>query len=378
MKKTNADVLHRARQMGMKIWALEKLQRVLSTINDTNTHGHYTRSNVAAAKTRGRAEDDLSLALEHDRLNGIVDRDPAKELHLFYGPFIYVHDATERTRPVMQRQYANRAKREDGFWPQFRSAPLGKCPFIDDPVSRRELEHERAEFERRDEEKKEKTKVAAAYKQAAAPTLKPMHPPESAAPKKVEDIQPRPNMVDTESTFQPCPALPDKPVDRVSSNKMNFKSAHEPTASGIQASNVTSAIRSQMVSSNPAAPGAKAATSKEVHELKKKVLEKSNGLSTTSGIPSSYRTVDAAAAQQAASRAPAARAAKTKAEERLAAKPQNMRRRTVSAADDAKKGEKRKRELKPGYCENCRDKFDDFEEVSIFGPIFSHMCIDGH
>ena len=30
--------------------------------------------------------------------------------------------------------------------------------------------------------------------------------------------------------------------------------------------------------------------------------------------------------------------------------------------DDQKKAERR-RDPKPGYCENCRDKFDDFEEV---------------
>ena len=39
-------------------------------------------------------------------------------------------------------------------------------------------------------------------------------------------------------------------------------------------------------------------------------------------------------------------------------------RRTMSVPVQAPK--QKKRDMKPGYCENCMDKFDDFDEVSIY------------
>src|SRR5262249_11294280 len=50
----------------------------------------------------------------------------------------------------------------------------------------------------------------------------------------------------------------------------------EPVASGVQPSNVTSAIKSQVISSTAAVPGAKAGPSKELNALKRKVLERNN------------------------------------------------------------------------------------------------------
>src|SRR5437763_16551427 len=52
---------------------------------------------------------------------------------------------------------------------------------------------------------------------------------------------------------------------------------YEPLASGIQQSNVTSAIRSQLVSSNARVPGHRAGISKDMHSLKRKVLDKASG-----------------------------------------------------------------------------------------------------
>ncbi|PQE27688.1 G1 S regulator protein [Rutstroemia sp. NJR-2017a BBW] len=54
------DVLYKARELGIKIWALEKLQRMLTTMFDTetgyqSTHSHNTRSHSTQGSTISRA-----------------------------------------------------------------------------------------------------------------------------------------------------------------------------------------------------------------------------------------------------------------------------------------------------------------------------------
>lgn len=147
------DVLHRAREMHMKIWAYEKVQRVIGTINDPahalmaasgiyQSQSNTTTSASAAAATaavntttaaskRNRTTD-LSLALQHEKL--VSSTDPAaREIVPFKGPYIYVHCALGNYRPIIIKEYPKVARKSAGSWPQFRSAMAGKCPFIEDP-----------------------------------------------------------------------------------------------------------------------------------------------------------------------------------------------------------------------------------------------------
>ncbi|KAJ9365422.1 hypothetical protein DTO280E4_391 [Paecilomyces variotii] len=380
------DVLHRARQMGMKIWALEKLQRMITTINDGDAalSNHLARSHTVGTG-RNRGDTDLSQVLRNE-LNGPSERDPSsymKDMVMFKGPFIYVHDMDEKTRPVMVREYPKVAKRQDGAWPQFRSAPLGKCPFIDEPPSRKEIERARLQKE------KEK-KAAAKIQHDAEQESRNMDPPERAVVKAeaqetdVETVAPvkREESVPASKETEPQKMLPVRPASpRKSSESFippNFPRAgpfhlgREPAASGVQPSNITSAIRSQMISSTAAAPGARAGVSKEVHELKRKVLEKSNGGISTSGVPSSLRTTDLSGAAKAARGQPT-KTGRGRTQDALANINEeettqsedddgNKQRAAAKKASSQKKQKEKKWDPKPGYCENCRDKFDDFDE----------------
>jgi regulatory subunit for Cdc7p protein kinase len=131
----------------------------------------------------------------------------------------------------------------------------------------------------------------------------------------------------------------------------------EPVASGIQ-NTITSAIRSQMISSTSGINGAKAGTSKEVHGLQRKVLQMAH---PTSYDTSSRRLVEVPA-EVASSRSTTLSRTTSK---------------TIPGQDDdSQKAEKKapsqhlksKRDLKPGYCENCQDKFRDFDEVRFCNP----------
>ena len=126
-----------------------------------------------------------------------------------------------------------------------------------------------------------------------------------------------------------------------------------------------------MISSTAAQPGAKAGTSKEVHGLQRKVLEKnSGGPASYGGLASSHRMTDInTAAREETNNKPAKRKAQDKLaliEEDVDPSEAEENARRAEATRKAKAVQQRKlekRDPKPGYCENCQDKFEDFEEV---------------
>lgn len=392
----NADVLHRARDLGMKIWALEKLQRVITSLADgdivtLSTHGHNTRSNSTAI-SRGKGEADLSQLLRNERLNGPSDRDPtvaAKELNLFKGPFIYVHDMDEKQKPIMVREYARVANKEDGDWPQFRSVANGKCPFVEEVDNGRQLAEEEMLRKQRKAEEAERARAAAPRTRAAS-ALERMDPPKGVTVKRAlsnmengGNSRPQAAPARETSLYNPSKAVSAKPAQPEASSTRATRNAFisragparlvggEPLASGVQPSNVTSAIHSQMISSTAVAPGAKAGTSKEVHDLQRKVLEKNSTGPASYGQASSHRMTDTNAApvkeEATVSRPVSRRSAKEQLgqidEEDSAGARRLARRAEVTKPKPAPK--KKKRDAKPGYCENCQDKFDDFDDVSI-------------
>lgn len=393
----NTDVLHRAQELGIKIWPFEKLQRILTTMFDVDTgaqvHGHNTRSNLV--NQRPRATADLSQLLRNERINGPSDRDQSvvnKEMHMFKGPFIYLHDMDEKQRPIMVREYKKVAVRAQGDWPQFRSVTSGRCPFIEDlNYHQRDAEREQLREQRRRERERADYDLAAAPRTraaAAAVESARMQPPNNTASHgalheisdnrrktSVSTQQTKRSYVDEEANMR---TLDVEPFSKVPENAFVSRAppgrffGGEPIASGVQPS-VTSAIRSQVVSSTAAAPGTKAGTSKEVFGLQRKVLEKNSAPpshASTQRLASSRRMFDIAGA--AREEEASIRLAKRKAQQKLGVIPEQQppfneeeARYTEAVRKDktAQKQKAEKRDPKAGYCENCQDKFDDFEEV---------------
>jgi len=381
------DILVRGQQMDMKIWTAEKLNKILTTLFDEKPG----QENTARVNTATRATNDLVQALKNEKLAAVAEKESVgipRELVPFRGPFIYVHDMDEKVKPIMIREYPKVARRHDGEWPQFRSASIGKCPFVEDPVMRKELERERAQQRvQQIQQQKEAQKAARTKSVTSSQTLvdsAKMEPPRRTSPRKVlrETNQnstvnqpattnpPPPQPLERQSSFPPMPEQP--PVGFVKPCQMQL--VREPSASGIQRSTMTSAIQSQMISS-AAATGLKAATSKEVNNLQRRALEGQAHTSLSVGSISSSFQVNAFAGALKNARAPAPqRAAKSKAQEKLG----GIQEEKDPYADDleaqrqtqavVKKRKPAKREPKPGYCENCHDKYEDFEDVS---PIIS-------
>lgn len=396
---TSADVLIKARELGTKIWALEKLQRILRAIFESDggeqSTTHTTRSNVAAVQpVRQAKEADLEQLLRNEKVNGPADRDmtvAGQDMATFRGCYLYVHDMNEQTRPVMVRDYPKPGPKDDAKWPQFFLTPAGRCPFVEDPNHTKKLQQQ----EQRDRERQAQGDSGIALRKTrAASALDAARPPTGVLAEQQANLRRSPRKLAQEAKpalskpLDPPTTLPVKRLPSTDGMPPLFGSAQqslrglprmvggEPIASGVQRSNVTSAIRSQVVSSaaiSSTAPGinSRVGTSKDLATLKKKVLERGASVNSNQSVPSSYLNEMRAAIND--DPGPPPRAAKTKAQQTLGRIYENpFQRDTVRCADAGKTAKpplKRKRtvekELKPGYCENCRDKFEDFDLVCM-------------
>ncbi|KAK3350031.1 Dfp1/Him1, central region-domain-containing protein [Lasiosphaeria hispida] len=367
-KTRNSDVLHRARDMGKKIWSLEKLQKILAMVQEQDPYKSAVLGHGRGASQGAGEQSNLLQLLQNERVHGPSDRDPTvvtKDLYYFKGPYIYIYDIEEMMKPVMIREYPKVGDKKDGEWPQFRVASQGRCPFVDD--------YEAHEKESRVQARTAKDRAAKAAVETAAPSLK---PPEVPPPKPVTGKR---TLVEMEETISRITAArPAELFDRtkvanppaldfraqnafVSRSKGGRLLAGEPVASGVQPSNITSAIRSQMISSTSGVLGAKAGTSKEIHGLQRKVLQKASTPAVSQDLSSRRMTEMSHDSNTFIRSASVSRVTHRKldaVDEDEPVKPKEKLRRTVSVPVTRQKA----RDPKPGYCENCQDKFDDFDD----------------
>lgn len=407
----STDILVRAHEMKKKIWHVTKLQHIFEAMlgpESLPNNGNDLRATGKAEKTS------LAQLLNKERVNGPSDRDPtvsSKELLYFKGPYIYVHDIEEKQKPIMVREYAKVAEKVAGDWPQFRAAKDGRCPFVEEDPYERQRREEKAAHDKERERRRQRALAQRAAPEVKAPPLgRPIGKPvrvmalaESLSEETGDRVvKPMKRSLAELISEEPgdrvgkpvkrslAELISEEPGDRVggparASEMFDLAKATkppnldfnafasrarpgrlfggEPVASGIQRSNITSAVQSQMISSATGVLGAKAGTSREVHGLQRKVLQKGSLTSAnpTSQDMSSRRladmSLDTATFQRSASLGLGSRRLGQIAEDKV-----KDHKRTVSVPSNIQ-AKPKKRELKPGYCENCQDKFDDFEEV---------------
>ncbi|KAL8679709.1 MAG: hypothetical protein Q9186_004027 [Xanthomendoza sp. 1 TL-2023] len=394
MKKPagTVDILQRAKEMGMKIWTLEKVERIAKTMLDNRADEPSLRglggrgAALNTLPTKSRQETGLSHLLRKEQLNGPSDAsNETSGVIPFRGPHIYVRCMDEKTKPILVKEFPKVINKEDGEWPQFRGNTAGKCPFILDPSTlRRDMEQPKVKDQdatidenliRRQTLRSRPMAAPASTvsRQASVFTVKREPLAESrgrgnapvsfkGSEKGQENMQRSPTVAFTHQSPMKAPGtIP-------AGARLKFFNG-EPAASGMQNSNITSAIRSQMISSTAAQPGPKAGTSKEVHGLKRKVLEKNSG----PGLQATYsppNAVDPLGAARAERHIPLARQTRRQAQERLVhieeESTQSDDEEDVWRAEEVRrkpiiKKQAPKKDPKPGYCENCWDKYDDFD-----------------
>ncbi|KAK6956864.1 hypothetical protein Daesc_002146 [Daldinia eschscholtzii] len=370
--KRSTDVLLRAREMGKKIWSLDKLQRMIALLLETDP---YVSVEIAygarkAREPESRTTEDRNLLhlLHNERVNGPSDRDPTvngQELHYFKGPYIYVYDVDEKQKPIMVREYKKVAEKAKGDWPQFRTAALGRCPFIN-------------EHEPRDSRPEPKPKVQvtrAATESKPAPQSFKMEPPKPVTGKRSLGEMENGHRRGSSTASVDLSNSSRLPADQILGSRSNAFTGRaatrlfggEPVASGVQPSNVTSAIRSQMISSTATTPGLITGLSKEVHGLQRQVLKR-NSTATSQDLSSRRNTETNPRDEVPVKRAfPMSRTSSRKldfVDEDATDKDsqEGPRSKAVPRAAKRELAQPKKSELKPGYCENCAEKYADFDE----------------
>lgn len=402
-KPRNADVLYRAREMGKKIWSLDKMQKILDMVMEPDPYksallgqGHRTGTLQARETSKAVEQPNLLQLLQNERVHGPSDRDPTvttAELNYFKGPYIYIYDIEEKMKPIMVREYPKVSDKKSGEWPQFRVASQGRCPFVED-------QPERPVVKTRERVTKAADVRAPAVdaRQAHSKSLSLEYRVQEQA-KLAEDEGRRlkrhdrelkipvdreaARLMDTRPVLFPQieQGKPGREEQRLEKARLEFDQenafmsrakaprfvAGEPVASGVQPSKLTSAIRSQMISSTSGVlGGVKAGTSREIHGLQRKVLQK-NSTPAVSQDLSSRRLGEMSHDSNTFIRStsvcrPSARGKLDMIDEDgLAARAPKLRRTESTPAPLQEK--QKKRDLKPGYCENCADKFEDFDEV---------------
>ncbi|KAF2429309.1 hypothetical protein EJ08DRAFT_298921 [Tothia fuscella] len=362
------NILYKAREMGMKIWSLEKLNRMLITMfnNATGESPQLTQSRPSTASRDPRGAD-LSQLLQKEKQYGQTAQDWQVDMAPFRGCYIYIHDMEEKTRPVMIRDYPKPQSKELGKWPQLRANGPGRCPFLNDPAYKEQVE-------RPPPEQAPRTRAAAAAMQSR-------EVPEKHPLAENNNLARRQRAASAQGDDHVKPLDPPKqiPIKRGTStdNLPLFGSAQaslrnhprfaggEPVASGVQPSNITSAIHSRAISSTAAAPGAKAGQTKEMNRLLgRRVLENKGGLSNANVTSAQLNDLRGAINGGGASRG-----AKRKAtdlahilEDREDEEVLVEDERQIRVVQQVRKKKAVEKELKPGYCENCRVKFNDFDE----------------
>ncbi|TQN72940.1 Hsk1-interacting molecule 1, partial [Colletotrichum shisoi] len=370
------DVLHKARDMGKKIWSVEKFQRMLQFLLEPDPHvvaaygakGEPTRHLVNKKTTE---EPGLLQMLQHERLNGPSDAVASREMINFKGPYLYVYDIDEKQKPIMVREYPKVNNKYDGEWPQFRTVTDGRCPFVEEPEATERPSRKPSTQQKEQKEPKERAATKPVAEERQSRQL-----PEALVPKAVIGKRTLSEMQDGQNKTRPVMKPMDvfNPPKAVVANPIDFGRtqnaftgrtgtgrffAGEPVASGVQPSNITSAIRSQMISSTSGINGAKAGTSKEVHGLQRKVLQRG---APTPQDASSRRLTEMSLDTTSARSTSVSRTTSRRIELIEEDHDKQSSKLSKASCKTAVPPPKSKRDLKPGYCENCQDKFKNFDE----------------
>ncbi|KAJ9476790.1 DDK kinase regulatory subunit DBF4 [Pseudozyma hubeiensis] len=123
------DILVKAQGFGIKVWQFEKLRNVLMRLMKISPRD---------LNTPATTKQDLSQMLEKEKVMGTFERDPATARSSWYyfeksAQFILVEDATLEHRPIMctEFQYTreDRVKCLPPPWPMVHGQTPGRCPF---------------------------------------------------------------------------------------------------------------------------------------------------------------------------------------------------------------------------------------------------------
>lgn len=349
-KISSNDILVKAQNFGAKVWRLQKLQNVLVRLM------RLSPNDLGAPTT---TKQDLSQMLEKEKVYGTTERDPAtarSSFHYFDKSTFYVlvEDATLEYRPIMCTEFQyTREDRKQGIpppWPVVYGQTPGRCPFTYYPP-------------KEPKEPKEKTTKQEEGEAPSAPRLNTQQSLRRAVSLN--------NMVRSNlgPTFRPQIA----PIRTTEQRQQEY-----PMASGNSVS-ITSNIAS--TTSNVFTDQQNGATVGLPQN--RRVAELNRRMHTSNAPLRQSRTLNASPASVMAGSAASGLGIRREGGSPIVGSPAPVQRggaeqgatvRRMLGLEDKERGNGLQRSVstsaitrppsakKPGYCENCRVKYEDFME----------------
>ncbi|ABN67914.2 regulator of Cdc7 kinase [Scheffersomyces stipitis CBS 6054] len=313
------DIFSNVSQLKIKVWDYEKVFRFLKNLGINIVTGidesvHHNLYNL----------------LKEEKIFGLTDRDPnAKrdDLHYFDKNYLYVYDLSQKVRPIAIREW------NDSSYPVLNLTLDGKCPFISDPndvnTERKMLRRMRkwnASQQYRDLLKKATNSMMSNIKNGIQLTTTGFSGT-STSTDKVHDEEV--TIEEATSSSRKAEAEAEAAYDD-KENEYNFKQPVMPISLSRNSSCIQVVSNSKVL--DVAASGYNGASNAINMSMdSNSAVQGGNGLGPmTSQVPS--RNLN------------------------------NLKRRIIMKKQQRRSAEKEKEELTPGYCENCRIKYDHFRE----------------
>lgn len=312
------DILVKARDLGIKVWTYEKFRTVVASLVGQE----------ATAPTAGdeKKQPNLSQMLEREKVQSALERDPLvarDNFHYFAKSSVYIliEDATMEHRPIMVQEWRKPVHEgEEVPWPVLYGELEGRCPFTKfdfDGDVRRRMKPNRHETLKRS--------VSLSHLHRCGPTVSPAPSGDSRGSYGVK------------RGASPYPLASGNSVN-ITSNIASTTSTAVGGPSGLGLIPPYGALARKMNAATGLGLGRPSAMP-------------SNAVAA---MPSHPSTVSGGGDQTRGSLV-----------RRMLGLTEHNRnnlagmRRSVSTASA---GHQMRREKKPGYCENCRIKYDDFDE----------------
>lgn len=321
------DIFHDAVSLKIKVWDYDKVFRFLKNLGVSDS---------AAQERKGN----LSNLLKEEKIFGSTDRDPnARRDDLYYleRNFVYVYDLSQAVRPIAVREW------QSELYPAFYLTLDGKCPFIQDTSDNlerkklRRLQKFDATKEYRELLRKVSYDIVALSKgtPASATTY-------SAASTSTDSVDQNTTEHDIEDDDEAA-------VEETLASAYKFKAPAALTrySSVMQPLNANATSKFYDVAASGYNGASNAMQFSMDSTLNSVALAQGNGLGpAVSQVPS--KNVN------------------------------DLKRRIYMKRQFSRDAREREKELKPGYCENCRVKYDHFDDHILSNRHRNFACNDNN
>lgn len=362
-------LVQKAQSFNMKIWSATKLHNILDRCNAPRVSAS---GNFPTAAQRAPKEHKLAHLLETERLHGTTsERDPSQRRHDFTyfskeSYFVLVEDLKQELATVAMAEYPiqkTRDGKEKGAWPVLYCHPKARGPFLeyDDREERRRQKQEKAELDRREERARRKARLLQHERKRRAREVR------MRAAQQQQQQQHDLRRTASLTNLQRRATYPDASLQGQGLVDLDADFPEESHAEGesVYASGYLASAAYVAASGNSVRIASTTGTSTAGDLLRSLAYSTTLKDKLAQQITMSRRASAAASLSTTTAPPPTDRENKENVMGPPATIPDRAKFVRKSKSMSTLKLPKREEGSKPGYCECCRQKFEDFREVCL-------------